>query len=767
MDEEELDTRRNEAIQGEFYAREDQSEGFNFFQSILMLKYGISDPILLASASLTDQRVINPSIASFHNLVQISFTGGYIERIECLESLSKLRELNLSRNSITEIKNLDRNYKLQSLILDHNLITKIKYKHLKNLRNLKTLSLKSNQLNGLRWNVDVIAKALPQLEELNFQEYRPIDEQTQNMVQDWGEEEDEEDESGDDTEGEDGMEGEHEGVPRTIGQAIINLTQQLFPSHNHVPPLQPEDFYHIERVEGGGNDESGSVSMDDSIELQEFHDHGFIDLEEEEREEEEEEDEREFIHESPICQEKMYRDYVIFRMKNLKILDGIEITESERDQCESRVKKVFELSPFEEERTTNISKILSNRRIGRVGGVVCKKIQLSLYNSVRTATFEGEGVDPSLNASNYPKIKELAKEPRKRARYTTSDLRNAQNLVTGRNNNVFDHSDDHMHLLLANNSPRQFEYSSGIPHWMVYGTNYGLLVLHNHINDLTLGSFQMRERSNIFGLHWLKNHPTKFVSGNDCGDIYLVDGEKMARDEQPIVVEYERFSRLSSVTVNSTDSTLLSSGARKVAIFDVETARTIACHKEMHLDNVNVLKFSNTNPNIFATSSFDKRMKVWDIRTNLARPIYSRTSDTGLVMLTWSPDDKFILTSGSDNEVRQYEASTGKLDIKYKIPKKNQTHNYTRSYYTNNGDYMITGSCEESVVRMYSTKSGKLLREVELKANDIQDSCYIQSLRGDPNREFLFTVLLSFKPQAGKESKLLNVNLLEPSEFEV
>ena len=34
-------------------------------------------------------------------------------------------------------------------------------------------------------------------------------------------------------------------------------------------------------------------------------------------------------------------------------------------------------------------------------------------------------------------------------------------------------------------------------------------------------------------------------------------------------------------------------------------------------------------------------------------------------------------------------------------------HNYTRSYYMNGSDYIISGSCEESVVRVFSAKTGE------------------------------------------------------------
>ena len=44
-------------------------------------------------------------------------------------------------------------------------------------------------------------------------------------------------------------------------------------------------------------------------------------------------------------------------------------------------------------------------------------------------------------------------------------------------------------------------------------------------------------------------------------------------------------------------------------------------------------------------------------------------------------------------------------------------HNYTRSYYMNGSDYIISGSCEESVVRVYCAKTGRFFRDVSLDTN--------------------------------------------------
>jgi hypothetical protein len=53
--------------------------------------------------------------------------------------------------------------------------------------------------------------------------------------------------------------------------------------------------------------------------------------------------------------------------------------------------------------------------------------------------------------------------------------------------------------------------------------------------------------------------------------------------------------------------------------------------------------------------------------------------------------------------------------MKLDIPPSGSSQNYTRSYYMNGRDYIISGSCEENVVRVYSAQTGRHLRDLALE----------------------------------------------------
>lgn len=357
--------------------------------------------------------------------------------------------------------------------------------------------------------------------------------------------------------------------------------------------------------------------------------------------------------------------------------------------------------------------------------------------------------------------------------------------------------------------PRQFEYNPNVPGQLVYGTLNGTLVVLNqetrevvgacrhgggagHRNpgtlvprsldstlpaDSTPGSAedvgstinQMRHSFDwmsvtdstpllqgplVLGLSWLHKRPNLFLAGTAAGDVHLYNVDWMGSGYKGGCVRAcDGFEYLTSIHVSSDDRHFVVSGnSRDVGLFDLETGVRLEDLYDCHDMHINVLKFSNHNPNVFATSSFDRYVKKWDLRESrpggARRPIFERCSDQGNVMVCFSPDDEYLLVSAIDNEVRQYTAGDGRLHHKFDIPQTKKADNYTRSYYMNDRDYIITGSCKEDIVRIYNARSGQLFREMEIDCHR-SGLVFVQSLRANPHKDYNLSVLLACEGVAG------------------
>lgn len=63
-------------------------------------------------------------------------------------------------------------------------------------------------------------------------------------------------------------------------------------------------------------------------------------------------------------------------------------------------------------------------------------------------------------------------------------------------------------------------------------------------------------------------------------------------------------------------------------------------------------------------------------------------------------------------QVKQLLSVDGRLHTDFGIASSGSAHNYTRSYYMNGRDYIISGSSDEHVVRICCAQTGRRLRDV-------------------------------------------------------
>jgi len=123
----------------------------------------------------------------------------------------------------------------------------------------------------------------------------------------------------------------------------------------------------------------------------------------------------------------------------------------------------------------------------------------------------------------------------------------------------------------------------------------------------------------------------------------------------PTIYTYDDFEQLTSVHINSTDDYFVASGySNHVGLYDLRTGTQLQIFRDLHKEHINVVKFANHSPQIFATSSFDKEIKMWDLRQKVTQPLYTVKSNRGNVMVCFSRDDHYLLSSAVDNEVSNH-----------------------------------------------------------------------------------------------------------------
>jgi hypothetical protein len=281
--------------------------------------------------------------------------------------------------------------------------------------------------------------------------------------------------------------------------------------------------------------------------------------------------------------------------------------------------------------------------------------------------------------------------------------------------------------------PRQFEYHPDYEDVVLFGGYNGDCgIINTEARTVKpLGAFGSEEGDSVLGIKWFHHHHDRFIAGSAAGIITCAKADIW--DDSPETVyklqKYPLFRKLSSVHINCDDSRLLVSGnARNVAIYDTSTGSLIAETPPIHTESINISRFSNLSPHVFATCSFDSTVKLWDARvpSTISAPVYTITTPRSLVMINFSPNDAFLLSSGVDNEVNQYLVADGRHHLRYDVPARGSDINFTRAYYSASGGYVLTGGCEESCVHLLCSSTGSMLMTVPLFPASQLPSAYVQ-----------------------------------------
>ncbi|CAL9056094.1 protein DWD HYPERSENSITIVE TO UV-B 1-like isoform X2 [Musa acuminata AAA Group] len=448
-------------------------------------------------------------------------------------------------------------------------------------------------------------------------------------------------------------------------------------------------------------------------------------------------------HPSPICFETYYKEYMITSLPNLLVLDNLPIGDVEREQAKLVFKRYFERAPYNRRGKDSVVSIVQRREISsgvffqRSSKVKQRYLRESNHSFLRSLSAAKVNSSPQPHSHSISNFRSGPSEETKSFR------------------------------------PRQFEYHPTDPRLMVFGTLDGELVVLNHESEKLVGylpSVGMTLNS-ILGLCWLKKHPSKLIAGSDNGSLQMYDVCRMLSkvtdrycNMDASMHTFDDFEQLTSVHINSNDEYILASGfSNHVALYDMCSGRRLQIFKDLHKEHINVVKFAYHSPTLFATASFDKDVKMWDLRQGTSQPCYTASSSRGNVMVCFSPDDYYLLTSAIDNEVKQLLAVDGRLLTSFDITSTGNAQNYTRSYYMNGRDYMITGSCEEHVVRICCAQTGRRLKDVHLEGRGSKNSIFIQSLRSDPFRAFHMSILAAHWHPFTK-SEIIKVNLLQTEE---
>jgi hypothetical protein len=281
-----------------------------------------------------------------------------------------------------------------------------------------------------------------------------------------------------------------------------------------------------------------------------------------------------------------------------------------------------------------------------------------------------------------------------------------------------------MQVLPGSRNARQFEFHPTLQDTMLLGDKQGRVSVLNIENpEVNTGpALTVDATSQVLGLIWLQHHTQMAACGTAVsGRIAFLRYEPEARPGAAKVraVKYlQSFPNLTSLSANCTDDFLLATGLScSVTVYDMHTGQVAQSAQVVHEHFVNIGRFGNSTPHMFATASYDNTCRIWDLRTNLDSKQCIKTLNTNgkNVMCTFSPDDRQLLCSGVDTRILQYEVgSWRRTPENFQLRRPIYQGRYRRSMYLEHSPNIVTAATEESYMRLMSSVTGESLGVIDI-----------------------------------------------------
>lgn len=122
-------------------------------------------------------------------------------------------------------------------------------------------------------------------------------------------------------------------------------------------------------------------------------------------------------------------------------------------------------------------------------------------------------------------------------------------------------------------------------------------------------------------------------------------------------------SKVHSVCWNA-DGRYLASGSfdKTAAVYCLERDRFVKGHiYRGHNASVDQLRWHRTNPDLFATASGDKTVRIWDNRTTKSAGVTSTKGEN--INIAWSPDGKTIAVGNKEDLITFIDTRTNKIRV--------------------------------------------------------------------------------------------------------
>lgn len=261
--------------------------------------------------------------------------------------------------------------------------------------------------------------------------------------------------------------------------------------------------------------------------------------------------------------------------------------------------------------------------------------------------------------------------------------------------------------------------------WDRLSTSYLLIAYQSHIelwdaeSAAIVHSFD-KQPLNIVGISWMDWTAGNFVSINLKNSHLKVWNASQKQPLETIKIKAGEGGISAISFCSSRKHAVYASMDGSVVVYDIPSAKVLHKTPASHTETIFACKFCPTNCFLFASSSYDSTVKIWNLHDfSLVRTLYGHFGV--IYSVVWSPDGKLLAGSFSTGEMVIWDSETGHELARYK--------QHTKAVYT-----VLWNPMDERVLLTGSGDGTVIIYDVDLDyIKDISNNTLITGSRRRPS----------------------------------
>ncbi|XP_012263031.2 methylosome protein 50-like [Athalia rosae] len=229
------------------------------------------------------------------------------------------------------------------------------------------------------------------------------------------------------------------------------------------------------------------------------------------------------------------------------------------------------------------------------------------------------------------------------------------------------------------------------------------------------------------------NETNKFVVGEDSGVIQILSINEMAdthtHELQCLGYSFDHDDSITSISTFDDNIRLVTTAMDYcIKVWDMVELYSTHSFSPAHTEIITCVQSQPKSSNVFASTSLDRDVLLWDLRQSKPAKSILKDADSGLTAAAWNPDNEHEIVIGdSDGKLLLLDVRQESREPVFQSPKA-LSRSVHRLLFNKTKSHQLAGCCDSTEVKVFDTSN-----EMNVIYEDKRHQHFVRGLAWDDN----------------------------------